>query len=530
MLAAHATAADQTLLVAPDDAPRYQLGGVRVEPGRFGRDEIVIGYTRTREGDVGVSLAGRSKEGAISIMGISPRRDEVSGEFRLNQMFGGRGGALDYEFYLVSSASWAGENFGQCLVSNTVSIGSPGGSVRTRQWTAEERAAYEKHQLGKEPPASLPSGYQAVERGTTLVPGMPIKVGYYGDWKDAEYINDVNEVLVNFRFHDERLLNQKTRTGWVAVDPEVLKQTRQNLSQFAPSVSVLPGGRVPLEEGMAPLPKGTELLVGTPLYYARGNEWREAYVLNADSSGVKVRYEGLSSAFDRQNDWSEYAIRKETLTRLSEPGAAEEFAANIPSERKSSSDAFPSGESVRAGVARAAAKRFKEYKVSIDVPERAQFVPDDLTIEEGTPLAGCWARKWNPITAISENDDGTVNVHWDDYSDAWDCSMSRDQLIIQDKTVRKLRRKYGEKSGPASSGRVSEVVSASELTKTLRTWADASGQHKIEARFVSRTADKVTIKTDAGREISLAIDKLSEVDQELLSKVKPAAAVANPFE
>lgn len=38
---------------------------------------------------------------------------------------------------------------------------------------------------------------------------------------------------------------------------------------------------------------------------------------------------------------------------------------------------------------------------------------------------------WNPITALSENSDGTLNVHWDDYSSGFDCIMERDQLLIQ---------------------------------------------------------------------------------------------------
>lgn len=118
-----------------------------------------------------------------------------------------------------------------------------------------------------------------------------------------------------------------------------------------------------------------------------------------------------------------------------------------------------------------------------------------------------WARKWNPITAIHENEDGSSHVHWDDFSDAFDCNMTRDPLIIEDSTVRKLRRKQ-----PSTGSGITDE----ELSQVLRTWTDVTGKHKIEARYVSRTEDQVTIKTDAGREITMPIEKLTESDRDLL--------------
>ena len=92
--------------------------------------------------------------------------------------------------------------------------------------------------------------------------------------------------------------------------------------------------------------------------------------------------------------------------------------------------------------------------------------------------------------------------------------MSRDQLIIQDKKVRKLRRKM--------------QASLGDLKNTLRTWTDVSGKHKIEAKFVQRTDAEVTLKTDAGRELTLAIDRLCEEDRKLLSSQQ--ATDENPFQ
>jgi hypothetical protein len=42
-----------------------------------------------------------------------------------------------------------------------------------------------------------------------------------------------------------------------------------------------------------------------------------------------------------------------------------------------------------------------------------------------------------------------------------------------------------------------------------REWADASGQFKIVARYISRTATEVTIRKEDGSEVTLPIDRLS---------------------
>jgi hypothetical protein len=117
------------------------------------------------------------------------------------------------------------------------------------------------------------------------------------------------------------------------------------------------------------------------------------------------------------------------------------------------------------------------------------------------------------LRALSENDDGSINVRWDDYGAAWDCSIVRQELIIEDKTVRKLRRK--------------DAHAAASLKESSRTWTDASGQHKVEAKLVCRTEAMVTLQTDKGREINMPIEKLSDEDRKLLNSVP--AAVENPF-
>ncbi|MCA9241751.1 MAG: hypothetical protein KDA37_16190, partial [Planctomycetales bacterium] len=292
-------AAEQPLLVAPPDSVQYSLGTPQTEEGR---GELVIPYTRTRDGEGSATLVGRSAEGQLQILGISPRPNQASGEFRLRKMFSGReGNGFNHEFYLVSPAHWAGKTYGQCLVSNVVRVGNPGTSTTARQWNAEEKAAYEKHLIGKQPPASLPEGFVGAEDSSGLVPGMPIKAGYYGEWRDAELVSIINRALVGIIYQGEDSVTRRLVKDWIALDPDVRRRAASDPGRFKPSVELLPGGTLPLPAGAVPLSGDTELLVGAPLLVEWAGKWIDAYVMSADDQSVKVHYEGYSSAFDRSN-------------------------------------------------------------------------------------------------------------------------------------------------------------------------------------------------------------------------------------
>ncbi|MFN0053628.1 MAG: hypothetical protein ACKV0T_15725 [Planctomycetales bacterium] len=77
-----------------------------------------------------------------------------------------------------------------------------------------------------------------------------------------------------------------------------------------------------------------------------------------------------------------------------------------------------------------ATKPLKSYPVTIAIPSDCQVVPADAKLQPGTRLQACWAEKWNPVTMLSENRDGNLTVRWDDFGEAFDCSMLRNELII----------------------------------------------------------------------------------------------------
>jgi len=506
--------ADQPL-VSPETAPVYQLSNIRIEDSGFGigKPQLVIDYKRTRKGEGSASIAARTPKGELRVNGFSSISD-ASGEIRLEKIvsFGGNR-AYNFEFYLTTPATWAEKSFGKCMVSNAVRIGDPGPVTVPRPWNREEQAAYEKHKLAKIPPATLPEGYVAVTSKTTLLPGMPVKAGKYSEWEDAEVIRLAENWEVNVRFSNQQIVVPLAREKWLAVDSAVLKRAETDPSQFTPSVQILVDGRLPMLKDTIPLASDLQLLVGTPLQLEQGSVWKEVYVLNAGGTRVKVCFANLPVAIGFEFPRAKFAIRKETLDALQDPKTADRFAANIASSGKSSATAFPSRESRRGGFAKPASKWKMDYPISIAIPRRAQLVPEELSLEKGTPLAACWGREWRPLEVLSENDDGTVNVRWTGFHKLPDCSLTRDQLIIEDKTARKLERK--------------EKLASKDLTETVRTWTDASGKHKIEAKLLRKTETEIVLETNKGREITLPLNKLSDEDRELLSRMK--TEVENPF-
>ncbi len=65
-------------------------------------------------------------------------------------------------------------------------------------------------------------------------------------------------------------------------------------------------------------------------------------------------------------------------------------------------------------------------------------VPPNAKLTSGTRLEACWSGKWNPITTLSENDDGSINVRWDAFGADFDCSMVRGELIIRKEVLKQF--------------------------------------------------------------------------------------------
>ena len=489
----------QDLVIAPPESSLYELSNIRYERNRFGQSIVAVDYRRTRDGEGTGYLSGKTDSGPMQISGVSVNSKEASGKLAF-QFIGGFGGGRNLEVYLTTSAP-GGVKY---LVSNTVRLGNPGPTTKARPLNAEDKAKIEKAIQFKTPPEQLPEDFLPLNGETLLVPGMPLQAGYYGNWKSAEVISlDGDTVIV--KYEGEQKLTSRARAKWLAISPDVIAQGESNPDQFSPSVQALPGSTQIIPARAKPLPDDIELPPGTPLLLDYHNiKWHKVFVISESFGKIKIRYEGYGDNWDKALDRNKFLIEDSIQKKLADKGVAARFARNLETKKSKSSV-------VKTGERRIS---IKSRPINISLPAKTQVVPDDLTIPPGTPLVACWASKWHEITALEENEDGSIFLRWEGFGSEYD--MVRDQLVIDDKTVKKLKAAQ-KKSGRTKAG----------LRKKLRTWTDASGQHKTKARYVSHSEEEVTLKTDAGRTIILPIDKLSPEDQEFLSSIE--AKVENPF-
>jgi SLA1 homology domain 1, SHD1 len=521
-LLASSLCADE-LLVAPVEGPQYELGSIQLENDRFGMTVLVIDYKLVKNATQptgNISIAGKTKGGELIGFGIPT--GQQSGQLRI----GLRGMLMtehDFEVFLVMSGAWQKKY----MVSNAVRLGDPGPATVARQWTEEETKAADQARLFRTPPAELPEGFLPVTAETNLIPGMPVKAGSYGKWEDAEVVSFEVIGPVTLKYPSQDVLQTHPREKWLAVDPAILAKAKSDPSQFKLSVRVLPDSRLIIPAGAIPLADDVELPPGTPLILDGDYQWKNIFVVEAEDDEIRVRYEGYEADWDEKKPRDKFLIEEKTLALLSQPDKVKKFAKNLVSSRAKQEaewearqksheeEAAARSKQIRDKVAEAQSRIQRQmYAIDIPIPKRAQIVPADLELEEGTSLAVCWGLKWQPLTVLRENQDGSVHVRWDERSSAFDSDIAREQLIIENKTVRKLRRK------PAAA--------TDDLKTVLRTWTDVTGKHKIEATLVSKTDSEVTLRTDAGREITLPLEKLSEEDRALLSG-EQLADDDNPF-
>ena len=266
----------EDLVVAPAEAPMYKLSNLRMESDRFGRAVLAVDYKLTREGSSGfyrARIGGKTNDGDLNVLGFSVLEKSGTARIRIHTMFGG---GNDFEVYFLSDAM----SSTKFLVSNVVRMGNPGARTKARPLTAKEKKSVARAKLRRTPPEGLPDGYLAVDQATTLVPGMPVKAGRYGEWKNAEVISFKVAGRVVLKFEGESRLESHVREKWIAVDPEVLTRVKSNPDQFEASVRTLPDSFGIIPDGAVPLEDDVDLLPGTPFAAERPRSAMDRSVCN----------------------------------------------------------------------------------------------------------------------------------------------------------------------------------------------------------------------------------------------------------
>ena len=506
----------QDLIKPAPDMPVYTLGSIQQTKDQFGKPTVSISYQRNTPNPGFVKLSGRTADGPLDILGGQTVLNEQSGTIQLSSLFGQ--GKIEAEIYLVTSGSFAEQVPFTCLVSNVVTVGNLAGPATTaRDWNAKEKAAYQRDLLGRTPPKTPPAGYQLVTPSTQLIPGMPAKIGFYGEWKDAELLTDSTRVTA--RLSDSQDLRLLTRNGWIAISSDVLKKAQTDPTSFKPSVKVIPETTSVIPAGYTVVTADMKLTPGVPVRATWLNKLVDATVRSIDGSQLMIHFDGQNRAFDKSFPRSEILIATEVLPKLELPDAKETFAKRLPAltdsekemERfdaeaeRQMNEAMEQGrkeserirQQIAANMAAAANGPPKlpllqeNAMVTLRVPKEAEPLPLTIKLPKGTKLAACWGPQWTSLTVIEDCEEERVPVRWDTQNR--ESSIHRSQLIIRKQDLKQLKQ---------------------ELAKsTSRTWKDASGKFTIEAVFVSKAASTITLKKDDGKEVTLPLTKLSKEDQ-----------------
>ena len=284
------------------------------------------------------------------------------------------------------------------------------------------------------------------------------------------------------------------RTG----GPTGVPLNEKPLKEYKVTIAVPPDSL--LVPTLAKVPEGTKLQA---CYSSR---WNPITALAENEDGtLTIRWDDYGPTFDCRMLREELIIKKSTLVGLEK---------HPESRWKSNPPAAPVAKNA---TTESAMKPRKSYPVTIEVPDHSQLIPDNVRIKNGISLEACYANKWNPITALSENPDGSLNIRWDEYGESYDCSMLRKELIIRKAVLKELGHEV------AQSASAEKPMASNEV----RLWIDLTGKFEVRAKLVRQTETDVTLLTEKGKEVTLPKTKLSKSDRDFLDQVGDDK---NPFE
>ena len=426
-----------TPLRRPDNFPHFQLSNLHKGGGQLRPAEFTVSYNRDVEGAVGSSVIlvanGANGRKEYSSWGgpFSPFADKtgtVSAEASFSPFAKQLGD--QFEIWLESPMTFEGKTY-RVKISNSVVVGSVGQLTLARNWNAEETQVIARWQKSIVPPPAPPAGHMVAVADTKLLPGMPVMAGWLGNWEPAEVINVRQDgfVLVKYKAELSQTLILRTR-NWLSVSSTVLQTAATNPGKFQPSVKILPGGTLPVNDGLVPLAKDVKLVKGTPLQAEWAGKWSPVTVIKVlGDNRVKIRWDDWKGWPAEDKPREIFAISDETLKALKDPAEADKFAERVT--ESTTTFGGPAG----------AARKLQDYPIRIAIPKSAVKVTAETKLQEGTKLGCSWGQMWYDVTVLELNDDDTVRIHWEKFGDAWDGDISRDSLIIDKKVLAKLPEK-----------------------------------------------------------------------------------------
>lgn len=107
--------------------------------------------------------------------------------------------------------------------------------------------------------------------------------------------------------------------------------------------------------------------------------------------------------------------------------------ANVAASRRGRSSPTPPAEASGNTDTTAASKKYslKRYEINIPVPDGYSVVDASSDVKIGMKLGACYARRWETVTVVAINDDGTITCNWDKWR-SFTYRMLREDLTIPD--------------------------------------------------------------------------------------------------
>lgn len=533
----------RAFVVPHEMMPQYVLSNPRFDTGRRGQKQIVVDFVKqggpgsTLEIAYGFRVGGTSQLDKFNVL---QSLDAKSGTLRVTpspksiDKFREFGVELWLQYDLVTGMGKdTSLNNGvpdvfayRFKISNSVMIGPAAAKVQVRPPTGEEQRRLAVWLKRETPPSELPAGYVSNPPQEKLVPGMPILYNKQGTWIAGEVIEDSGGRSLIIRLNEKSTELGYIRAQWVAVRRSDLELAQGSPSAFQSSLMNVPGEAVALPENLRRIQSHRLLVAGTPIYVVAVGSFSEAVVLEKPEwTTVSAQYTSSWGKRKFTTSYSEVYVTAETLAILEGPSpeaeivkrnareAAAAEAAKLAAEAEKTSPKpehttpqLSDGSSQSAAVVETPAppRKVTRYRPTIPVPSGMQVVTDDMPLTVGTKLGCCSQRRWKPVTVLKVHDDGTLHCTFDGYSSAWDADFVREDLIIANQVLRKLKL-------AVIAGAKSEV----------REWTDSTGEFRITARIENVTSEIVTLKKEDTSMVRVPISRLSAEDQEFLKQAFP---------
>ena len=465
----------QEIVKAPKGYVKYKLSNVRKARSRFGDRIIAFDYVKTQDGIGGAQLVVRSDNGRMGVLGI--QTIENSGTIRLERGLAslsdimGRGDD-GLEFFFVSGSlgssmysPYSSRNQKEILVSNVLQYGKLSSTVNVRELTKKEKDEIEKERIARLPPPEVPTGYVRSNLQTKILPGAKVQVGYRGKWRPGTVVSVSSSNRVKVLPENREYCQTVSLDKWLAISNETMARIKRSPESFSAPKSVLKEGNVKLQAGMEPLSKS----------------------LSGNSMNL---LEGTPLFKDSFSRWDEVY--------------------------------FLSSDNVKVRVLN---KKFGRSKI--------EFVPvGKLAIQ---------TRSLKDQSNESAKEAFAANVK--DFEKGVNGLTGARSGAASFPTSRTRRNRAGTldssaqpglSSFPMGNGKESGKAKASTLTskatsETIRTWSDASGKYRVEAKLIKETDDLVYLERKDGKSLKIPISKLSDADQNFLKDRKKKADADNPF-